>query len=181
MAVQQLARNIRPHRAVDSNNHREGAAAAPSSALGSPPPPLPPTTASSTTTAATVITPHKYVTAGRQQQQQPPPPRRDGPSGPYLEPLAAEPNANASEEVQSIMAAADAERAAVIAEAHLHAEATLAQTQANAVQLVETTSMHASSSLPAAPTIKPLLPDNKHFFLSYQWDVYACPSSTLFL
>lgn len=106
----------------------------------------------------------------------------------------------AQAEVAAIIAAADAARATVIAQAKKRAEETLAAAKNEAVQIVATaqppskapaqtidheTASTASGStrsrtsavpartafLPTAPKTKQLLPNGKHAFLSYQWDV----------
>eukprot|EP00729_Bicosta_minor_P015963 gene15963-31091_t len=112
---------------------------------------------------------------------------------------AAQTAEDARLEVAAIKAAADAARAEVVAEtnrvvaeANRQAEAALAQARSNMMQInsatpqsTATTLQHGAArdhqntsvsrgtiSLPAEPkTKRPLLPDGKHAFLSYQWDV----------
>lgn len=106
--------------------------------------------------------------------------------------------AAAEAEVAAIVAAASAAREAVIAEAKRRAEESLAKAQNDAAQIAaaaqfqaplqtighETASAASGSTrsrtsaappamtrLPAAPKTKALLPNGKHAFLSYQWDV----------
>jgi hypothetical protein len=110
--------------------------------------------------------------------------------------------AEAQAEVVAIMTAADAARAETIAEAKQKAQVAVDQAQADAAQIVaaaaaaavndrETAVSLVSAStqpasalapasalptkplLPAASTTPSLLPDGKHAFLSYQWDVQA--------
>lgn len=111
---------------------------------------------------------------------------------------AAAAAAAAEAEVAAIVAAAEAAREAVIAEAKRRAEESLAKAQNDATQIAEAAQFQASmqtvdhetasaasgstrsrmsaatpamTRLPAAPKTKPLLPNGKHAFLSYQWDV----------
>jgi hypothetical protein len=88
--------------------------------------------------------------------------------------------ADAQAEVAAIMAAAETARAEAIAEANRQARAAVAQAQAEAAQIVASAVDDDSRSEPTIPSATtavsalsttPLLPDGKHAFLSYQWDV----------